>query len=184
VYNTDLMLSILKRWLPFAFISTVLCALIYLSVQQDLRQSANDPQIQIAEDAVSDLKKGQTPANLVSSLKQIEMEESLAPFLIFYDESNKPVESSASLNGRIPSPPVGVFEFVKLKQSKRFTWEPKKGVREAAIMIKSSQGFVLSAKSLREIEKRDYQLRLQVGIAWIICLLSSLTVSSRDKFNG
>lgn len=169
------MLKIIKRWLPFAVISTILCGLLYISIQQILRLGANDPQIQIAEDAVSDLKKGQTPANLISSLKQIEMEESLAPFIILYDENEKPVESSASLNGRIPSPPVGVFEIVKLKQSERFTWEPKKGVKEAAIMIKSSQGFVLAGRSLREVEKREDQLLREVGIAWGISLLTVLT---------
>ena len=45
--------SILVVWLAIAAATTVVCGLVYLSVQQVMRQSANDPQIQIAEDAGS-----------------------------------------------------------------------------------------------------------------------------------
>ena len=39
------------KWLPLGVAVTLVCALIYATVQQNYRQSANDPQIQMAEDA-------------------------------------------------------------------------------------------------------------------------------------
>ena len=51
--------EIIKKWLPFAIATAGLCALIYLTEQQSLRMGANDPQIQMVEDAASSLNAGQ-----------------------------------------------------------------------------------------------------------------------------
>jgi hypothetical protein len=50
--------DILRHWLPLAALTTALCGLVYLAVQQALRQAANDPQIQMAEDAAYILSQG------------------------------------------------------------------------------------------------------------------------------
>lgn len=50
--------SIIIKWLPTTIITAGLCRLVYLTVQQALRMDANDPQIQMAEDAVSALNGG------------------------------------------------------------------------------------------------------------------------------
>jgi hypothetical protein len=50
--------SIIIKWLPTTIITAGLCGLVYLTVQQALRMDANDPQIQMAEDAVSALNGG------------------------------------------------------------------------------------------------------------------------------
>ena len=50
--------NILRYWLPLAAVTTLLCGLIYLAVQQSLRWGANDPQIQMAEDAAAALAAG------------------------------------------------------------------------------------------------------------------------------
>jgi hypothetical protein len=41
------------RWLPLAVAITILAGLVYATVQQSLRQGANDPQIQLAEDTAA-----------------------------------------------------------------------------------------------------------------------------------
>jgi hypothetical protein len=41
----------LKFWLPLAAAVTMLSGLVYIAVQQNMRIGANDPQIQLAEDA-------------------------------------------------------------------------------------------------------------------------------------
>ncbi len=46
-------LNILKAWLPIAVVTIGLCGLAYLTVQQSLRQGANDPQIQMADDTAA-----------------------------------------------------------------------------------------------------------------------------------
>ena len=44
---------------------TVAFGTLYAAVQQDYRQSANDPQIAMAEDAANALKGGDVPASVV-----------------------------------------------------------------------------------------------------------------------
>ena len=46
-------------WLPFAIIIVIFSGLVYAIVQQNYRQSANDPQIQIAEDLATAISQGQ-----------------------------------------------------------------------------------------------------------------------------
>ena len=42
------MRNILRHWFPLAVVATAFCGLVYVAVQQELRQNANDPQIQMA----------------------------------------------------------------------------------------------------------------------------------------
>lgn len=78
--------SIFKAWLPIAVVIVALCALVYASVQQSLRQGANDPQIQMAEDVATVLPAG-----------KVDLALSLAPFVIIYDSTQKVLASSAVL---------------------------------------------------------------------------------------
>ena len=41
------------KWLPMALVVTALCGVVYAAVFRNIRQSANDPQIQMAEDAAA-----------------------------------------------------------------------------------------------------------------------------------
>jgi len=52
--------EILKHWLLIAIVVTGLIGLVYVAVQQDLRQGANDPQIQMAEDTAAKFANGQS----------------------------------------------------------------------------------------------------------------------------
>ena len=55
--------EIIKKWLPLAIATAGLCALVYLTEQQSLRMGANDPQIQMAEDAAAaSQRSGNHPA--------------------------------------------------------------------------------------------------------------------------
>ena len=55
--------KVLVTWFPFAILATLMSALIYLAVQQDLRTAANDPQVQIAQDAAVKVLQGATPSS-------------------------------------------------------------------------------------------------------------------------
>lgn len=57
--------SILRQWVPLAVLGTVLCALVGAAVQPVLRGLANDPQIEMAEDAAAALERGQVPQTLL-----------------------------------------------------------------------------------------------------------------------
>ena len=163
-------------WLPIAAVITIICLLIYTAVQQDLRISANDPQIQMAEDAATRLSEGQTP-DLVVPKDTVDISTSLTPFLVIFDSQGQPIASSAKLNGATPHIPAGVFDYVKQYGEDRFSWQPGPGLRYAAVVTKyqgNQQGFVLAARSLREVEKRIGNLGLMVIVAWLISLVLSL----------
>jgi len=167
---------ILRGWLPMAFVITAMCGLVYLATQQTLRLGANDPQIQLAEDAAEHLSGGGTVESILPA-RQIDLAKSIAPFIIVFDEAGKPLASSALLNGEIPNLPAGVFDYVRQNGEDRITWQPEAGVRMAIVVVRVSgtnPGFVLAGRSLREVEIRENQVYQEAGAAWIISLLGSL----------
>ena len=60
--------QVLKTWLPLAATVTLVCFIVYGTVQQTYRSNANDPQVQMAEDAVSALERGADAKELASQL--------------------------------------------------------------------------------------------------------------------
>jgi hypothetical protein len=167
---------VLASWLPIAVVATVLCALVAGAVQQDLRQTADDPQIQLAEDAATALAGGREPGAVVPA-GEVDLAASLAPFVIVFDDAGKPLASSARLDGEVPIPPPGVFDFTREHGADRFTWQPRSGVRLATVVVRSgggSPGFVLAGRSLREVERRVDQIQLMVVFGWVVALGASL----------
>lgn len=162
-------------WLPIAAAITALSGLVYVVAQQTYRQSANDPQIQLAEDAAAQLEAGAQPQALVASNK-VDMARSLAPFLIIYDDIGSPLASSVQLNGQTPPLPLGVFTEARQSGEDRLTWQPQEGVRSATIITHFAgphPGFVLSGRSLTEVEKRVDQLAPLVGLGWLATLVGT-----------
>jgi hypothetical protein len=172
----DKIKNILRQWIPLAVVISALCGLVYLAVQQELRQSANDPQIQIAEDAGRALENGaaadsQVPADPVA------VESSLAPFVMVFDDSGKVAGSSATLRGETPQLPAGVLDYVRTHGEDRVTWQPESGVRIAAVVVRingAHPGFVLAGRSLREVEVREDNALTVAGVAWAFTLAASL----------
>src|SRR5205809_377919 len=89
----------LRVWIVISAVISAFSLLSYGNSQQVLRQSANDPQIQMAEDLKAQIDNGKDPKTLVGQ-KGIDM-KSLSPFLIVYDDKLKPIASDANLNGDI-----------------------------------------------------------------------------------
>ena len=142
--------------------------------QQVLRMSANDPQIQMAEDAVQRLNSGENAARIVPDRK-VDMAASLAPFVIVYDNSGRPIASSAILNGTIPAPPQGVFEFVRANREESVTWQPRPDVRIASVVTRTAEGFVVAGRNMREIEIRENRVFKLAALGWLAANLA-LTV--------
>lgn len=163
----------LELFAPAVVGGTVLALLVSVAVQQDLRQSANDPQIQMAEDLAADLSRGTDP-HTAAPVRRVNIAWSLAPFIIVFDEAGKPTASSAELDGHVPIVPSGVFEFVRRHGEERLTWQPRQGVRIAAVLVRYGgphPGFVLAGRSLREVERREDALRNHVAMAWLLMML-------------
>lgn len=171
-------LSILKTWLPLAIGLTLVCGIVYVVVQQVYRQSANDPQIQIAEDAALALGNGQPPESFLGGGK-VDMALSLAPYLIIFDETGKPLVSGVELDNQVPIPPAGVFDFTKRNKQDWITWQPRSGIRHAAIIVYfngKQTGFVLAGRSMREVENRIDNLGLGILLGWLFTLFCILIV--------
>jgi len=182
-------------WLSFAAVVTIMCGLVYLLVQQDIRQSANYPQSQIAEDVTSSVGSGG------SSL--VDISRSLAPFFTIFDATGNVVQSNAVLNGSTPVPPHGVFSYAQAQANgeDRFTWQPQADVRVAAVLVyhpgntggatSTSAGFfVLSGRSLRDVEILESRLAGDTFFAWlsglVVMFILSIFVAktfSRKKLN-
>ena len=151
--------------------------MVYAAVQQGYRSAANDPQIQMAEDAAARLEAGATPQAIVST-EAVNMARSLAPFLIVFSDSGAPVASSVRLEGRVPVPSAGVFTAARTVPEQRLTWQPRPGIRNAIVIrhfAGSSPGFVLAGRSLRETEQRIARLVTIVMPIWIGALVVLLT---------
>ena len=156
--------KILKKWLPLAIAAAGLCGLVYLTVQQSLRMGANDPQIQTAEDAASQLNVGAGMESVVPASK-VEISNSLSPFLMVFDDSGNVLASSAIMHGSIPAYPAGVLNYTRQKGQDRVTWQPEAGVRMATVVVSYKTGYVMAGRSLREVEMRENQTEQLSGLA-------------------
>ena len=165
--------------MPLAVICVVLCGLVYVAVQQNFRMSANDPQIQIAEDVTNSLSAGNPVSAVFAGNAKIDVAKSLATFAMAFDSTGKVLTSTASLDGQTPVPPKGVLDGAN-KTENRLTWQPKPTVRIAAVVIKyqtdKESGYVLVGRNMREVENRESQLTLFTVIGLLASLLGSLIV--------
>ncbi len=168
--------NILKTLIPLAVVITLLSGLLYGTLQQVLRINANDPQIQMAEDAATSLTNGK-PIDSVVPGPQVDIATSLAPYIIVFDNSGKAIASSGLLHNQLPSLPSGVFDYVRQNGEDRITWQPEPGVRSATVVTRfggTQPGFVMAGRSLREVENRIDQFGLLIGLGWLGTLLVTL----------
>ncbi|HUD02614.1 MAG TPA: hypothetical protein VMR46_01150 [Candidatus Paceibacterota bacterium] len=163
-------------WVYAAIAVTGICALVYGAVQQNYRQSANDPQIQMAEDAAAQIVGGTSPSLAVPA-GTVDIGNSLAPWVAVYNGYGGIIGSNGSLSGEAPSLPQGVFKTYE----NRFTWQPTPSVRQAVVLvyIPAPNGplYVASGRSLREVEVRESALTLMVALAWAFTLACLLVAS-------
>jgi hypothetical protein len=169
---------IVLRWLQLAALATGFALLVYLVSQQIWRHQANDPQIQMAEDAAAMLSLGRGPETVVPA-SAVDIGASLAPFTTVFDDGGRIVASSGQLHGQPRSIPAGVLDEVRRRGESRVTWQPEPGVRLATVVLRysgSPGGFVLVGRSLRETEQRVGQFQQLIGLAWAAILVGLLVV--------
>ena len=170
-----------KIFVPAALVLTLSFGFAYFVGQQVLRNSANDPQVEIAEGVIEALNQGQDP-EAFSSMSPTDMEKSLSPFVIVFDKDGNGVSGTTQLDGQLPTPPKNVFDSVDNVKGSKFSWQPKAGVRIASVIFRykapaidasstPSEGYVLAGKSLREVDARIQNLMKLTAVAWVIALL-------------
>lgn len=155
----------------------------YVVMQQTIRRAANQPQQQMAEDAV---RLYSITAPLPITTPRIDLAHSLEPFTIVYDENGKVISSEAAINGIAPTPPPGVFANARKWGANELTWQPRRDVRLAMVLRHFSgvhqSGFVLVGRSLTTAEQGEQIARWAALLGWlgIVCLLTvSAAIFSR-----
>ena len=181
-YNGDMITDEMKdffyhsfpRWIPWAVGLTLIFGAMYGISQQVLRQSANDPQIQIAEDAAAAINAAE-PVSFFNSQAKTDIGKSLTPYLVIYDANGAVVASTGQLNGVSPTLPRGVLQSSLASGESRLTWQPQPDVRSAIVVIPVKgifNGFVMVGRSLREVEKREDQIGKIAFSAWFVSLVA------------
>lgn len=172
--------------LALTVILTLLGGAASITMQQMLRRGANQPQIDMVNWYTGEIAAGEDPGNVIPP-GYVDAERSLQPFVIFYNDQGKPGPGTGYLDQALPTPPSGVFDFVRKQGSENVTWQPRPGVRLASVIKRVSgkkTGFVLAARSLRLVEEQESLLwRIAVG-GWItvmLLLIGGATLLSRAQ---
>ena len=169
-------LIISKNWLGYAAVVTLLCLLVYIVAQQNFRQSANDPQYQLAQDAANAINKGADPKSLLGAAP-VEIATTLSPYLLIYDANGNSIGNNTTLDGKPPKLPEGVLETTRRQRTNVVTWQPRSGIRQATVMITAGRGYtIVAARSLQTTEERVRTLGTQVLFGWIASLTAMLVI--------
>lgn len=174
----------MKRFIPW--VTSVAMIVIFFGslygvVQQSQRREANYPQIQLAEDVARALDGGAKPVDLAKG--SVDINHSLAPFVVIYDHSGTPVGSSGYLNYVVPHAPLGILSAARGVDYHAVTWQPQAGVRIAAVTVSAHNYYVLSGRSLKEVEVNENATFLlsMLGAAISLAVLSLAFVLSMRK---
>jgi hypothetical protein len=168
-----MVVTFFRRWLPLAVAVTVLAGSAFTIGQQVLRQGANDPQVQIAEDAASRLQAGASPSDIVPG-SDTDIATSLAPWLIVYGPDRKPLAGSAQLDGKPAEYPTSVFDNAPAGGRRdEVTWQPRAGVRVASVVVGFKGGWVVAGRSLRLVEEREDGVGQLAIAGWLAALVAT-----------
>jgi len=169
-------LFIFSEWIPLVFIATVLSVTFFLVIQQDLRESANDPQIQTAQETALAIAAGQ-PVLSVLPEQKVNISASLDPFIMVFGLNGQLIASSGTLNNTPPVFPASILSNAHSQGEESITWEPETGLRFAAVVLpfsgENQSGYVVVARSLTEVERLENMLGLDIFGGWIISVIGS-----------
>jgi hypothetical protein len=169
-------IPLFKSWFGYAAAITLVCGIIYATVQQGYRQTANDPQFQLAEDAANALSKGIDPKAIVGNAPGIEISQSLSPYLIIYNGNGSIAATNATLDGNAPRLPQGVLNDAHRNGTNAVTWQPRAGVRSATVSVRAKDYIVTAGRSLRMTEERIGRLGQQILFGWFMSLIGMAVI--------
>lgn len=162
----------LYSWFGAAAIVVVVFGTVYATVQQSQRSDANWLQIELSENTKALLDAGHSPSDVIGA--PVEISTNLTPFVDIYDKSGNPVAGNGVLHRKLPQVPIGVLKASDKKEYHAVTWQPEKDVRIAAVTVSAKDYYVLSGRSLREVEKnesRTFHLAFLGGLlSWAILM--------------
>lgn len=167
-----------------ATILTIIFGAIYGTGYLVLRGDSNDPQIEVTRQVEDIIDQGVPLDAIVNSEEAIDLSESMSLFVSIFDKDSKLVSSTVKVDGESPTPNWDAFAKARETGEHRFDWEPKEGLRAAAVMKSVGEnGFVLAGKSLNETDKRLETLALCTSIGWAVSILLAavLTIAIKPR---
>lgn len=174
------MKPILQRWLPLAFIVSVVFAGLYITIQQTIRQSYNWPQISAANELSYALSHNQSIDLLINRYSApAPIDRSDSVFAIVYDVSGKVLKSGAKLDDKTPEIVKDVlFNSDEAPSYRTVTWAPKPEVRIATVVQKVNVGdtvrYILAGRNLNQPEQMIEYLLLLCVFGWAVGIFGSL----------
>lgn len=170
--------TIFRNWFGYAAVITLVCIILYVTVQQSFRLSANDPQVQMAQDAAIAIDKGADPKTLSATATGMDIAQGLSPYVIVYDPSGNVVAGNTTLNGKPLRIPQGVIDYIRKNGRDAASWQPQPGVRQAMVGVVTATGkyIVVAGRSLAPTEERISRLGEQVVFGWVMSLIGMLVI--------
>ena len=167
-------IKMLLIWVLVSFVFTMTFGGIYVALQQNLRQSANNMPFQIALDTAMRLNSGESATSVIPA-ENIDIKQSLSPIVMVYDKNYKLLATNAVLDGKAPVIPNGVL-LNATQNGNRVTWQPENGVRLATVTVPYSNGYVVAGQSLRETESQISKMGNMVLMMWAFSVIAGLIV--------
>ena len=172
--------------LPLAAAVTCIYGITFLAIQQYIRLSANELPMQYASDIKGRLESGVPISNAIKNIDSSDMQKSLSPFVIIYDNNGIVKNATTTLHGKCPAPPPGVFTIAKQDGENRRTWQPEPGVRNAIVVlpysINGTEGYVIAGRSLREVEMREHFLFMQIALGLFFTMVATFIAAFISQF--
>jgi hypothetical protein len=152
-----------------AVLATVLVGTVYGTAQQIERQGADDAGWRLATQVASELADGRS--DTVDALPRVDLEKSLAPFVVVFDETDAAQSGNGYLSGELVRVPDGVLDAARTEGHNHVSWQPSGGLRFATVAVRSGDSVVLAGQSLAPSESRTADLGILLLAAWAGSLL-------------
>lgn len=166
-----------KHWAILAVPITFILLTVYIVAHQLLRQTANDPLVQSAEDWAATIETNVNP-NRLDLGNYIDPSLSYQNFGIVYDQDGKIIATSVAAPSDMTQPD-GVFDSVDAAPNNevRYTWQPATGDRYATVMkranLQSKSYYVLAGRNLKLIEQHQSQAMWLIFFGWVATLAAT-----------
>ncbi len=173
------MKTIFKRWLPMAFVITVLFGAVYLCLQQTIRQGYNWPQINAVNDVSFQLSHATAQDKALAPYATTPIDQTGSLFVILYNDNGQAIQSSAQLDGGTPAIPLGVLKSSDSAPAYHaVTWQPKSDVRIAAVVERINQDnkviYVVAGRNLAQPEQLTSSLLFLCSVGWLGAVSAAL----------
>lgn len=137
-------------------IVTFVFGTMYVLVQQQARQQANDMPELLATQAAKQLDAGMGLQSI--NMGATDVANHPVPFVVVYDKKGKAVAGSGYLNKKLAMMPTGVVNHATPGSSHAVTWAPREDIRLASVTVAAKDYYVVGGQSLQATESRAERL--------------------------